>query len=164
LTREKLWAVFKHFDVDNSNCITIDNLKDAMARSGRMVPEEDLRAMISEISTDGKVHFEEFCALMTSEQVDGHQNAIKSIAEISFLGEHANPQKTAKNEVHMPEIKEEDVPQPVVQETHPTQKGDNSPQIIQGQVPIPTPGGDPTKPAVQPEQPQGQETKKDVVV
>jgi len=33
--KEKLWQCFKHFDVDNTNAITIPNLREAMARDGR---------------------------------------------------------------------------------------------------------------------------------
>ncbi len=34
-TKEKLWNCFKHFDVDDTNYITIPNLREAMARDGR---------------------------------------------------------------------------------------------------------------------------------
>jgi len=38
-TKERLWTIFKHFDVDNTNMITVDNLREAMARNGRKVPK-----------------------------------------------------------------------------------------------------------------------------
>ena len=34
LTEEMLWSMFKKFDVDNTNVITIDNLKEAFKRMG----------------------------------------------------------------------------------------------------------------------------------
>jgi len=41
--KEKLWHVFKHFDVDDTNMITVSNLKEAMARDGRKVPKNELK-------------------------------------------------------------------------------------------------------------------------
>ena len=35
LNDEQLWSLFKKFDVDNSDFITIDNLKEAFKRLGR---------------------------------------------------------------------------------------------------------------------------------
>lgn len=35
LTYEKLWALFKHFDTDDSGTITPQNLKEAFANAGR---------------------------------------------------------------------------------------------------------------------------------
>lgn len=35
LTYEKLWALFKHFDTDDSGTITPANLKDAFANAGK---------------------------------------------------------------------------------------------------------------------------------
>jgi Ca2+-binding EF-hand superfamily protein len=71
-TREKLWAVFKHFAVDQNNYITLENLKRAMARSGRLLPEEDLVAMLHETDPgkQGKISFEQFCEIMMSEEFE----------------------------------------------------------------------------------------------
>ena len=35
LTDERLYSTFKQFDIDNTEAITLDNLKEVMARSGR---------------------------------------------------------------------------------------------------------------------------------
>ena len=36
LSDEHLWTLFKKFDVDNTDFITLDNLKEAFKRMGRM--------------------------------------------------------------------------------------------------------------------------------
>ena len=38
-TEERLLTIFKHFDVDSTGFITEDNIKEAMARSGRELPD-----------------------------------------------------------------------------------------------------------------------------
>jgi len=72
LTKEKLWTVFKYFDTDNSNFITAANLKEAMARGGRKVPQAELDEMIREADYfhDNKVSLEEFLILMKCEDED----------------------------------------------------------------------------------------------
>ena len=42
LNKEKLWGAFKYFDVDNTNYITVDNLREATARGGKKISDEDL--------------------------------------------------------------------------------------------------------------------------
>jgi calcium-dependent protein kinase len=66
LTKEKLWAVFKYFDTDNTNFITVENLSEAFHRTGRNVPISELEDMIREadLGHDGKVSFDEFMQLM----------------------------------------------------------------------------------------------------
>lgn len=39
LKEEMLWSVFKYFDVDNCNEITVANLKEAMIRLGKDISE-----------------------------------------------------------------------------------------------------------------------------
>mmetsp|Transcript_17241 Transcript_17241/g.15131 ORF Transcript_17241/g.15131 Transcript_17241/m.15131 type:complete len:128 (-) Transcript_17241:140-523(-) len=70
MTRERLWAAFKHFDVDNTNEITAENIKEAMARAGRKLPEEEIKKMIKEVdlTKDGKLSFEEFVHIMRIEE------------------------------------------------------------------------------------------------
>lgn len=63
LNDEQLWSLFKKFDVDNSDFITTDNLKEAFKRLGRTQiqgseVEEIMR--IHDIDHNGKIGFEEF--------------------------------------------------------------------------------------------------------
>jgi len=69
LTRERLWAAFKHFDIENTNEITPENIVEAMARAGRKIPLEDIRKMVREVdlTKDGKLSFEEFVHIMKFE-------------------------------------------------------------------------------------------------
>eukprot|EP01017_Pseudomicrothorax_dubius_P029782 TRINITY_DN3654_c0_g3_i8.p1 TRINITY_DN3654_c0_g3~~TRINITY_DN3654_c0_g3_i8.p1 ORF type:complete len:589 (+),score=112.24 TRINITY_DN3654_c0_g3_i8:64-1767(+) len=58
LTQEKLRSVFQYFDIDKSGFITKANLKEAMARRGRKLADDDLDEMIK---------FEEFYNMMVSD-------------------------------------------------------------------------------------------------
>mmetsp|Transcript_15070 Transcript_15070/g.12786 ORF Transcript_15070/g.12786 Transcript_15070/m.12786 type:complete len:221 (+) Transcript_15070:1006-1668(+) len=69
-TKERLWMAFRHFDVDDSGYITADNINEAMIRSGRRIPEEEIQRMIKEfdITKDGKISFNEFLNIMKPEE------------------------------------------------------------------------------------------------
>ena len=55
-----------HFDVDNSGYITAENLKEAMARGGRQLPDVEIKNMINEVdlNNNGKIMFSEFIEFM----------------------------------------------------------------------------------------------------
>eukprot|EP01017_Pseudomicrothorax_dubius_P003551 TRINITY_DN10537_c0_g1_i2.p1 TRINITY_DN10537_c0_g1~~TRINITY_DN10537_c0_g1_i2.p1 ORF type:complete len:413 (-),score=84.82 TRINITY_DN10537_c0_g1_i2:166-1347(-) len=85
LTKEKVWAIFKHFDTDNTNSITKENHKEAMARMGRRLPEETIDEMISmlDMNHDGNIYFEDFYTMMmtsdkTSHTISSRDNETKS--------------------------------------------------------------------------------------
>lgn len=42
LSYDKLWAIFKYFDTDNSGIITAKNLKDAFAKTGKNLSEAEV--------------------------------------------------------------------------------------------------------------------------
>jgi len=46
MNEDLLYAVFKHFDTDNTNFITHYNLKEAFAKIGRYVTKEQINEMI----------------------------------------------------------------------------------------------------------------------
>lgn len=71
LNREKLYVVFKHFDIDNTNYITLNNLKEVMARAGRKIMNEVLIDWINEgaKAKDGKISFEDFYEMMKHEEI-----------------------------------------------------------------------------------------------
>lgn len=66
LNKEKIYLVFKHFDVDNKNEITALNLGEAMARAGRKIQNNILEEWIQEIDgkNNGKISFDEFYEMM----------------------------------------------------------------------------------------------------
>lgn len=69
LDEEKMWNLFKYFDVNNVGFITKEDLKEATAREGRRLKPQDLEAMISEIDSakNGTISFEDFKKMMVNE-------------------------------------------------------------------------------------------------
>jgi len=65
LTQEHLWQVFKHFDIDNTDFITEDNLRHAMERAGKPIDDSEIKLMIQEadFTHDGQISFKEFCTM-----------------------------------------------------------------------------------------------------
>ena len=65
LTYEKLYALFKHFDTDDSGFITPENLKESFAVGGRDLSDEQVGIILKDhdIKGDGQLSFEEFKAI-----------------------------------------------------------------------------------------------------
>lgn len=66
LTYEKLFALFKHFDTDDSGFITPENIKEAMAKAGKIVTDKDIEEIMHEhdLEKNKKISFEEFKVMM----------------------------------------------------------------------------------------------------
>jgi len=66
LTKERLWNAFKHFDVDDTNQITPENIKEVMNRVGRKISDEEIIKMIQEVDLtgEGNLSFEGFKSIM----------------------------------------------------------------------------------------------------
>ncbi|KAK2359023.1 calcium-dependent protein kinase [Trifolium repens] len=64
---EHLYKAFQYFDKDNSGHITREELETAMTKHG-MGDEATIKEIISEVDTDndGRINYEEFCAMMRS--------------------------------------------------------------------------------------------------
>ncbi|XP_051133636.1 calcium-dependent protein kinase-like [Andrographis paniculata] len=64
---EHLFKAFQYFDKDNSGYITMDELETAMKEYG-MGDDGTIKEIISEVDTDndGRINYEEFCAMMRS--------------------------------------------------------------------------------------------------
>ncbi|CAI9087189.1 OLC1v1021203C2 [Oldenlandia corymbosa var. corymbosa] len=64
---EHLFKAFQYFDKDHSGFITRDELESAMKEYG-MGDEATIKEIISEVDTDndGRINYEEFCAMMRS--------------------------------------------------------------------------------------------------
>ncbi len=62
LTEKILWTLFKHFDTDDSNTITQENIKEAFAKAGKQVSEEEMDEILKnhDIVNDGQISFDEF--------------------------------------------------------------------------------------------------------
>jgi len=66
LTEEKLAAIFKTFDVDNSGQITAENIKDAFSKFGKEVTEDEVKEIMKAHDLDGgnTISMEEFQVMM----------------------------------------------------------------------------------------------------
>jgi len=63
---EDLWEVFSHFDMDNNDYISPENLSNVMKQAGKEVTSKEIAEMIQEVARnkDGNIRFEDFLALM----------------------------------------------------------------------------------------------------
>ena len=65
---EHLWMLFKKFDVDNTDSITIENLEEAFHRQGRFkVSRTELSEILQkhDIEKNGTINFQEFRQIFT---------------------------------------------------------------------------------------------------
>ena len=68
LDDDVMLGAFDMFDVDNSGLITVDNLRDALKRAGRVVSEDHIRDMMREVgATERGINFETFKKLLMKE-------------------------------------------------------------------------------------------------
>ena len=69
LTHDRLKALFKQFDIDDSNEITALNIQAAMSKLGKDVSLKDLDEIMSkhDLSGDKAISFEEFKKMMLNE-------------------------------------------------------------------------------------------------
>ncbi|KAM3139557.1 hypothetical protein pb186bvf_008393 [Paramecium bursaria] len=70
LNRERLWHLFKYFDYDNKNYITMDDINKAFIREGRQLTESKLLGIFEDIVRDkeGRLDFEAFTQMMYADQ------------------------------------------------------------------------------------------------
>ena len=73
--KQKLWNLFKYFDVRNNEYITVEDLKDVMARGGKKIPVNELHQIIKEnnLAKDGRISFDDFCKMLDIDQVNEFQ-------------------------------------------------------------------------------------------
>lgn len=71
LDKEILWETFKHFDVNNTGFITIDDFKVALDRSCKTRSKEFITKMFNEVglNTDDKIDFDKFCSLLVKGEI-----------------------------------------------------------------------------------------------
>lgn len=66
LDKEKLWHLFRYFDIENKNYITIEDIKVVLEREGR--EGIDCTAILNEIKNE-KIDFDEFRKIMCDDIV-----------------------------------------------------------------------------------------------
>lgn len=62
LTKPRIEALFKSFDVDDNDEIDATNLKNAFTKLGKAISDEDVRTIMQEhdVNKDGKISLQEF--------------------------------------------------------------------------------------------------------
>lgn len=62
LTEEKLWMIFRHFDVDDTDYISRENIVEAMKKMGKELTEQEVDEALNlhDITKNQKISFEEF--------------------------------------------------------------------------------------------------------
>ncbi len=108
--QQKLWNLFKYFDVRNNDYITVEDLKEVIARGGRKLPLAELQKMISENekSQKGKINFEDFCLMMDIDKV--YENQDLSSKRNSFSYSPTNYKEKRKGSIFSKmNIKEEEI-------------------------------------------------------
>jgi len=73
---QKLWNIFKYFDVSNNDYITVNDLKEIRKRTGRDEDDNEIMEMIKEndLAKNGKISFEEFCIMLDMDIDKLHEN------------------------------------------------------------------------------------------
>lgn len=66
LTNERLEALFKQFDIDETSYISRQNIKDSFSKLGKEVSDQELDDIMKnhDRTHDGVIHFEEFKYMM----------------------------------------------------------------------------------------------------
>ena len=79
ITTEMLWALFKHFDTDDSGYITPDNIVESFEKAGREVTQDDIQKILDEhdIENNGKINFDEFKVMMSDLKVKDIEKTLK---------------------------------------------------------------------------------------
>lgn len=103
--KDKLYKVFKHFDIDNTESINVRNLKESMAREGRKLSNEELELWIKEADKKscGKIGFLEFMEMMkVNESNDSVILETSPVGKKALITEeedffHANDKDKGKN-------------------------------------------------------------------
>jgi calcium-dependent protein kinase len=62
LTKAKIEALFKSFDVDDNDFIEPDNLKNAFTKLGKQISDQDIKIIMNahDENKDGKISLQEF--------------------------------------------------------------------------------------------------------
>ncbi|CAD8066848.1 unnamed protein product [Paramecium sonneborni] len=77
LNKERLWNLFKYFDNDNKNFITIEDVRKAFEREGRQLTQSKLIALFQEITQNEEqktIDFDQFCHMMQDNLYNSNNN------------------------------------------------------------------------------------------
>lgn len=64
--------MFKHFDVDDTDYISKDNIAEAMQKLGKLITAEEIDQSLKthDVKQDGRISFEEFKIMFQQDEVD----------------------------------------------------------------------------------------------
>ena len=64
--------MFKHFDVDDTNFISKENIAEAMHKLGKVITPEEIEQSlkIHDVKSDGRISFEEFKIMFQQDEED----------------------------------------------------------------------------------------------
>ncbi|KAJ4725094.1 Calcium-dependent protein kinase [Melia azedarach] len=77
---EHLYKAFQHFDKDSNGFITLDELETAMKVYG-MDDRATIKDIVSDVDTDGRISYGEFCAMMRSGTLH-HAHSCRSMSHL----------------------------------------------------------------------------------
>lgn len=80
VTEQKLWMIFKRFDVDNTEYISKENLIQAMRKLGKRITMEEVEEAMNEhdINLSGNINFEEFLQMFDFGKIRVPNNCLES--------------------------------------------------------------------------------------
>ena len=70
LNDQKMEAIFKSFDIDNTGSITVQNLKDSFSKFGRELSDDEIKEVMKEHDLDkgNSIDYHEFRRMMTGRE------------------------------------------------------------------------------------------------
>eukprot|EP01022_Parablepharisma_sp_SALTPOND_P004844 TRINITY_DN121100_c0_g1_i1.p1 TRINITY_DN121100_c0_g1~~TRINITY_DN121100_c0_g1_i1.p1 ORF type:complete len:638 (-),score=69.91 TRINITY_DN121100_c0_g1_i1:2465-4378(-) len=82
LTRERLWALFEHFDIANQGYLTAEDIKEVLNQSGQQhYTTEDIIAMLKEhkIKYTDKIEFAQFADIMGKMKFSPEEDVLQKV-------------------------------------------------------------------------------------
>lgn len=77
-----MWMMFKHFDVDDTDYISKDNIAEAMQKLGKVITVEEIEQSLKthDVKQDGRISFEEFKIMFQQDEVDPDESDFETEA------------------------------------------------------------------------------------
>ena len=103
INEQKLWNLFKYFDVSNKNEINVENLKDILTRRGRKLPKKEIEKIIEEANSENLkiINFERFCQIMKDDAE--YLSDIEDESKKASIAESESPKRFSSKKVSFAE-------------------------------------------------------------
>ena len=98
LSEDKLFALFKYFDTDNSGSITPLNLKEAFAKTGKALSDSEIHSILAkhDILENGVITYEEFKFIFFTDDRNLFEN-LKSMRNLRLRASSLSAPGTPKS-------------------------------------------------------------------